>query len=360
MTTNPVNVTAGSIRHLTAGPSAGRWQATLILGEGRGATKRTRTFATRRDAAAWQHDTKRRGLPHGDAAAQTVAQAFDVYLSARVLRPNTVETFQAVRAHVVASGLGDVKLAKLKPSAQDQFTAWLVREGFAPSSTNMYASKLATVLRFAAADGGLGFTPKAVTVTQRRTEVPAMTVADVAALYAAAPDDFAPVILLGAFCGLRASEACAVTVGDVDWNVGSVRVSKAVDADGRHDRTKTERSLRTVPVPANVLAELEPQRFRSADADLARNYDGGRLTPRCFARTFRAVADDAGVDVTFHALRKFYATTQLAAGVNPKAVARYLGDSVATMLATYALVQPTDDDLARAAIAAAFGATAAA
>ena len=84
------------------------------------------------------------------------------------------------------------------------------------------------------------------------------------------------------------------------------------------------------------------------------------LSDPSFPRTFAAVADAAGVDVTFHALRKYFATTLLASGVNPVAVAKYLGDTVETMLKTYALEQSTDADEASGAIAGAFAATVAA
>jgi integrase len=358
--TNSVNTAAGSVRQLSKGPSAGRWQATIVLGEGRGARKRTKTFDTRRAALTWLAETKRDGVAHGYASEQTLAQAVDAYLAAKVLAPNTERTFQALRRRLTAAGLGDRKLGKLRPSVQDQFTSWMVKQGLSGSSVNLYAGKLTAVLRFADRDGGLPFRPSAATVVVHAEDTDVIAPGDVAALYEAAPDGFAPAILLGAFCGLRASEACAVNVGDVDWSAGTLRVSKAVDARGQFCATKTARSMRTIPVPANVLAQLEPHRFRPADAPLATNLDGRRLLPATYLRTFRIVADDAGVDVTSHALRKFFATTMLAAGVNPKAAARWLGDTVEVMLRTYALVRDDDADVARAAIASAFDATTAA
>ena len=93
---------------------------------------------------------------------------------------------------------------------------------------------------------------------------------------------------------------------------------------------------------------------------MATNSNGAILTTSTFTRTFTKATDDVGVDVTFHALRKFFATTMLAAGVNPVAVAKYLGDTVETMLKTYALEQTTDADEAHDAIAGAFRATVAA
>ena len=254
-----------------------------------------------------------------------------------------------------------MRLANLKPSQIAGFTAWLVRSGFAASTVNIYASRLATVLRFAAADGAMTFVPRAVKVRTNEHKPMALSPATVRALYEAATEDFAPVIILGAYAGLRASEAAAVSVGDIDFAAGTISVTKAVDDRAEIVATKTPRSMRTIPVPAEVLAELgKACKGRPMTATVAVNADGGALSTGSFAKTFARTAETAGVDVTFHALRKFFATNLLASGVNPTAAAKFLGDRVQTMLATYALELPTDADLARAAIASAFTATIAA
>lgn len=351
-----VSKSAGSVRQLKSGRSAGKWQATARIGEGHGARRVTKTFTRERDAKVWLTDVRTKNFAHGPAAEQTVAQAFDTYLDAKVLARNSVEIYTAARGHVVASGLGDVKLAKLKPSNLERFTTWLVRNGFASVTVNQYAGKLSTVLRFAAADGGLDFTPKAVRVAVHVEERPALEAAQVWALHDAAPDGFAPAILLGAFCGLRATEAAAVTVGDIDFTAGTVTVNKAVDNRGRYVKPKTPRSMRTIPIPPAVVAHLAPHRFRAADANLAVNFYDRRFTSPTFAMNFAEVAVDAKVDCTFHALRKFFATSQLAAGVNPKTVARYLGDTIEVMLRTYAQVRPEDADASRKAMAEVYAA----
>ena len=96
-----VNQSAGSVRQLRSG----MWQAAVTLGEGRGAKKRTKTFPTARAAKAWLAGTKADGVPSGDAAKMTVAQAFDLYLDAKVLARNTVEVFNAAKAQAVAQGI---------------------------------------------------------------------------------------------------------------------------------------------------------------------------------------------------------------------------------------------------------------
>ena len=356
-TTSNVNSTAGSVRQLPTG----RWLATVTIGSGRGASKKTKSFVTKRAGQQWLATVKASGVPYGDAAEMTVAQAFTAYIDAKVLAPNTVETFEAARGRAIAQGIGAVRLENLKPSQVDAFTASLVRAGLAPATVNIYAAKLCAVLRFAAKDGALSFVPKAVKVRTSVVNGPSIAPADVKALYEASSEDFAPAILLGAYCGLRASEAAAVTVGDIDFTAGTITVSKAVDDRGAFVGLKTARSARVIPVPTEVLAQLgEACKGKGLEAPVAVNADGGILTTSSFAKTFAKTSAAARVDVTFHALRKFFATTLVAAGVNPVAAAKFLGDSVQTMLATYALELPTDAALARDAIGTAYAATVAA
>ena len=352
-----VNPSAGAVRQLPSG----KWLATITVGSGRGAKKRTKTLPTKKAALTWVTTKQASGVPDGDAAEMTVAQTFDTYIESKVLAPNTVEVFVTAKGHTIAHGIGGVKLAALKPSQVDTFTAWMVRQGLAASTVNIYAAKLCAVLRFAAADGAMTFMPKASTVRVTKVKEPAITATDVKALYEASSETFAPAIIFGAYAGMRASEAAAITVADIDFIASTITVSKAVDDKGVFVQTKTSRSMRTIPVPPEVLAQVgEACKGRAATEPVATNNDGRILSTDSSAKTFAKVADAAGVDVTYHALRKFFATTLLSSGVNPVAVAKYLGDTVQTMLATYALEQTTDADEARDAIAGAFRATVAA
>jgi integrase len=351
-----VNRSAGSVRQL----ESGKWQATLVLGEGRGAPKTTKTFGTRRAAKEWLVMAKQQGVASGPPAAMTLGDAFDVYVAENALRANTAETYHHAKTHAVEAGIADRRLGRLDRTVQTIFTTSLVRKGLAPATTNLYAEKLNAVLRYAADKGAIGFVPRSVKVPVDDLEVPAITVADVRALLEVAPDEFAPAIILGAFAGLRASEAAAVTVADVDWLAGTVTVAKAVDHVGAFVKTKTSKT-RIVPLAPDVVAQLSVYAQGKPSTDtLSTNLNGGVLTAIMYQKMFRAVADEAGLSFTSHALRKFFATTLLANGVNPKAAAKYLGDSLATMLKTYALVQHTDAELARTATAAAFAATVAA
>ena len=138
-------------------------------------------------------------------------------------------------------------------------------------------------------------------------------------------------------------------------------MNKAVDRQGAYVATKTPRSMRTIPMPPEVLAQLGTAcRGKPSSSPVATNSFGSTFSTNTFTKTFVRVVDDAGINITFHALRKYFATTLLASGVNPVAVAKFLGDTVEVMLKTYALEQPTDAQMARNAVAAAFEATVAA
>ena len=188
----------------------------------------------------------------------TVADAFDAYIDAKVLTPTTVKTFRAAKRYAVEQGIGAIKLANLRPSHVDAYTAHLVRAGLAPRTVNLKAAKLNAVLRFAAADGGLAFAPKAVKVKVSEVKRQAITAADVKALFEAASEDFAPAIILGAYCGLRASEAAGLTVGDINFTTGEVSITKAANDAGEYVRTKTPRSVRVIPVPRRRARPAPP------------------------------------------------------------------------------------------------------
>lgn len=349
---NAVNKGAGSVRQL----SSGKWQATLVLGEGRGAPKSTKTFATRREANKWLATAKHEGVASGPAATMTLGQAFDTYVAENPLRRNTVKTFAHAKTHAVDAKLGARRLGKLDRTVQTVFTTTLVRKGLAPATVNLYAQKLNAVLNYAAAKGAINFTPHSVRVPVDEVEESAITAAQVRTLLDAAPEEITPAILLGAFAGLRASEACAVTVADVDWTGGALTVNKAVNDWADFVPTKTSKT-RVVPLAPEVVEELAKAAQGKPPTDtLATNLNGGVLSTTMYHKLFKAAVDEVGLDFTTHALRKYYATTLLASGVNPKAAAKFLGDSLETMLRTYALVQATDADMARAATRAAFAA----
>lgn len=144
--------------------------------------------------------------------------------------------------------------------------------------------------------------------------------------------------------GLRRSELCALHWGDLDFDVGTIRVRRAAaNVDGKViiKAPKTKRSQRIDHLPAFVLAVLRRHRSAQAERHLAlgignRGADGmvfdrldGRLwDPNELSRQFsRLIRREKLPAFRFHDLRHGYATLAFAAGVPLKTVSESLGHS---------------------------------
>lgn len=124
---------------------------------------------------------------------------------------------------------------------------------------------------------------------------------------------------------------------------------------------KTDRSRRTVPLPAAVVAMLRKHRIDQkaeklragnqwTDSGLVFTTEfGAPVDPRNLLRVIEAAARDAGVDgVGVHTLRHSAAVGWLESGVHIKAVADLLGHSSISI--TGDVYGHTSDDTARAAV----------
>lgn len=121
---------------------------------------------------------------------------------------------------------------------------------------------------------------------------------------------------------------------------------------------KTPRSRRTVPLPSRVRAAITDhiREYPPAGPDgfLFPAPKGGPIRRTKFMRSFwnpAARAADIPVGEALHALRHYYASVLISAGLSVKVVSDLLGHTnAAQTLNTYAHLWPTDDDRARHAL----------
>ncbi|WP_253610817.1 tyrosine-type recombinase/integrase [Bifidobacterium pseudolongum] len=152
-----------------------------------------------------------------------------------------------------------------------------------------------------------------------------------------------------AYTGVRVGEATALTVGDVDFAGGRVRVSKtwSVDRDGKAklDAPKNGRA-RWAAFPSFLLADLAVLCDGVGESvPLFRAARGGTLwvpnwRSRVWTPAVRAVGlEDSGASI--HSLRHTYASIAIAAGADVKTLQAQLGHASATItLDTYAGLWP--------------------
>jgi len=175
-------------------------------------------------------------------------------------------------------------------------------------------------------------------------------------------------LLLALLCGLRLGEVGALRLDDVDWENGTIDISRALKytpQEGSFEGDpKSEASERLISLPVGMMAVLhetrEYQRETAAWAGdlwqgqgwIVHGWNGAQLHHDTPSKWFRRFADAHGFEgVRFHDLRHTHATVLLANNIDAVAVASRLGHADATVtLRTYAhALRRRDEDAARAA-----------
>ena len=157
---------------------------------------------------------------------------------------------------------------------------------------------------------------------------------------------------IAASTGMRLAEIAGLQVRDIDLVGGVVKVRAQLGAGGRRVELKTARSRRDIPIGAAASVVLQMAMIgRGAEDFLFTNAAGNPWRVDNAGAVVRLAREHVGApSVHFHALRHFFASSLLSAGVPVHEVAALLGHSSKVLLSTYAHVLPGAGDRARGVI----------
>jgi integrase len=321
-----------------------------------------RHFDLKRDAQTWL-DTQTAALVGGTHVAprdakMTVAQWAETWLAGYgTRRPGSVAN---ARSHValIVEAFGSQQLGTVRPSQVKGWVVALQQRGLSASYVYALHRRLSQLYVDAIADGLAARNPCSRRTSPRKgKQVPYVaTTAQVWALHALLPLHLRAAVLLGAFVGLRVSEACGLRVSDVDFMRGIVNPAVQYPAEP----LKTDMSRSPVPIPQALALELsaQVQRFPSAGGHLLADPAGRQLAPWMIEHAIRAVrgkVDGLPEGFRYHDLRHHYASVLIASGANVKVVqARLRHASAVTTLDVYGHLFPDTDESTRTAVGAAF------
>lgn len=292
----------------------------------------------------------------------TLAQLIEDWLAARADRhaPSTVYLYRKSLKHLDPA-IAALPIQRLKPGHLQAMYARLKAAGVGPAAIWNLHKVLAGALNQAVRWDLLQRSPAAGVELRQPEPAPKTiwTLDQVAAFLAAEGDDpdYGAAWRLGFGTGMRMGELFALRWDDVDFARGTVAVRRTITrtAAGRHvvgSRAKTERSHRTVPLPASCVEPLRAHRKRvlerrlrtagwsDADGDLIfPGSDGRMLHPSNARRLFGlAVARTGLPPLTLHGMRHCFVTAAIAAGIDPTTVAALIGDSLKMVLRVYSHV----------------------
>lgn len=150
--------------------------------------------------------------------------------------------------------------------------------------------------------------------------------------------------------GLRLGEILGLKWSDIDFNSGTLTVNRTlqritiIDRDGNRvskvieQPPKTKNSIRTIPIPKNILSKLRDHKVKQSKiklqlGELYANNDyifcdnlGYPLDDKRPNRNFKSILKKLGIEpIKFHGLRHTYATRLFEAGVPPKTVQALMG-----------------------------------
>ena len=331
------------------------WEARITTGRDPGTGKQIQRSFTGKTQAEVRRKLQEAAVAvnqgtYTTPSKMTLGEWLDVwaadYLGAA--KPSTVRNYQGVIRLHIKPALGAIRLQDLHAHMVQNFINGIDR---APATVRLICGVLSTALEKAVELDYIPQNPvKRCTMPRReQREIHPLDDREVTALLETAKGgDLENLIVVALFTGMRISELLGLTWDCVDFDKGTLTVSKQLAHPvqrkaGEVFTTPKNRKSRTVAAAPSVLVALKAQRRRQMENQLRAGplwnnghglvfttETGGFISQRKLEHRFRAVADAAGLDGTrFHDCRHTYAVNAIRAGDDIKTVQGNLGHATA-------------------------------
>ena len=278
---------------------SGRWRVSVYAYTDAEGKQHNKTFTA---------DTKKEALQKaanysGEAPRMmTILQAVESYvdLKSTVISPSTLSSYRGIIRTHLQGRFGQKNAAKLSKA---EFQAWVseLAKTRSPKTVANCHGLVTASLKF-----HYGAAPQVRLPQKKKPRLYAPTDEDICRVLNASESDpeLQLCILLGAFCGLRRGEICALTSDDVDGDQLIIDKAIARGPGGYVQKPpKTDDSNRVVDLPKSVLDRLPEGRFVQS-------------SPNAITARFIKLVDRIGLPhFRFHDLRHYFATRLAYIGV---------------------------------------------
>lgn len=281
-------------------------------------------------------------LPSGRALTvrQFIEELYEPALDSRVRRETATGYKSKLQTWVIPK-LGQTRLGELEPYVLDRWRDELVEKLSGRSALNVYRV-FSTALNRAVKWRLIQSNPL-LAVDAPRAKVRDLDVLDASEaldyVKAFAGHKLEPIVVLALATGLRPCELTALTWADVDLKATELRVRRGLHekkSESWFEETKSDRSNRTVSLPAWAVEILKP--LRGIGPLVPGDGADGHARPTEVAREYkRQVLAAKARYVPLRDLRHSHATLLLEAGVDVVVVSRRLGHSTVAITDQYYL-----------------------
>ncbi|MGI8461205.1 MAG: tyrosine-type recombinase/integrase [Solirubrobacterales bacterium] len=332
-------------------------------GDGRRIKK---SFPTLAEAKAWRVDAQgaiRRGTMRAPSQL-TLREVAEAWLpgarkgsirnrSGDRYKPSVIRTYEISLRLRVLPELGGRKLSEIRRADLQDFADRLLAAGTDASTIRNTLMPLRAILRRSVARGDIAVNPTSglelPAVRGRRDRIASPE--ESSKLVGALPERDRALWATALYGGLRRGELQALRWDDVDLAKGVIRIERAWDVREGEIEPKSRAGRRTVPIAA-VLRDylVEDKQRRDGDGLVFGRPDGKAFDGSTVDARAKAAWRNAGLaPITLHEARHTFASLMIAAGVNAKALATYMGHaSVTITYDRYGHLMPGNEDEAAA------------
>ncbi|WP_433784652.1 tyrosine-type recombinase/integrase [Actinomycetospora sp. CA-101289] len=315
-----------------------RW---LVRSRDPDGSQRKKAFRRKTDAegyaASVEHDMRSGSYIDPTAGRLLTGEWARDWLAAQGhLTPSTYDRYRGAIENYIVPRWATTRLSSVRHA---EVQKWVTQLGatLSPSSVDKVHRVFSQVMAWAVTDDRITKNP-AAGIRIRRPALPDHRYLDHAsvALLAKACENYAPLVRLLAYTGLRWGEAAALRVRRVDLGRRRLAVAESVtEVSGRLVwGAPKSHARRTVPLPRFLVSDLEPLvEGKSADDLVFTAPAGGVLRGRNFRRnTFDPAVRLVGpAGFHPHELRHTAASLAIASGADVKVVQQMLGHKTATL-----------------------------
>ena len=279
------------------------------------------------------------------AAQPSLRRLSEMWLDS--LRPSrkasTIVKYKNQLENHILPTFGDMRLSDINNEAMIQFGNILQKsdgKGLSTKSASDIISQMKSIRKYALLHGyDVGFVSECITITQQQESIRVLSMEEEKVLldYVRGTSDLTGLgILICLFTGLRIGELCALTWENISFDDRKLFVRKTMqrlqnidkNAPTRTyisiDEPKSKCSIRTIPIPDNILDKLAGTHPENAFVLTGR--PDTYVEPRTMENRFKSILKKCGIDdANFHALRHTFATRCVEVGFDIKSLSEILG-----------------------------------